>query len=409
MKKPLILRNRDILFIWLGQLLSQGGIRMMQIALVWWIVSAGGTHSGRDVGLFMIMGALPSLLLVKFIGDFVDRHRSKPILIGCDLLAGAASLAVAAALILGSLNLYSAMLGGFIIALFQAFFNPTLNRAVAEACDPADIESAVALQTSTQSLASFGGAMAGALLIDRLGIPGVVILNAVSYLVSAALNALLVLPHASPKADPSQPRGPSGWEIISGMPLVKRVLLGFGAVNFFLSPILLVLPLYVKEVLGGGPSLLGLLEASFWIGLLAGTLTSKWWSWTENLVRIGAVCIAVMGTCLLIPGFIPNFKLYLAALFATGAALGVNNVKFISLFQGCIPQRFKGRFFALLQAICTASFPLAYFAFGLLSDWINPSNTCLIQGAGTLILAVYFLQLSTTPDASRKLRAFAAD
>ncbi len=398
-----------MLLIWLGQLLSQGGIRMMQIALVWWIVSAGGERSGRDVGLFMVMGALPALLLVKFIGSFVDRRHSKPILIGCDLLACAVASVMAAVLHFGHLNLYGAMLGGFFIAFFQAFFDPTLNRAVAEACDPSDIEAGVAFQTSTQSLSSFGGAMAGALLIDRLGVPAVVALNAASYLVSAGLNAFLVLPNASPKADPAEPRGPSGWEIVSGMPLVKRVLFGFGAANFFMSPILLVLPLYVKEVLGAGPSLLGLLEASLWIGLLSGTLTSKWWSWTDNTVRIGAACLAVMGACLLAPGLVASSGLFLAALFVAGAALGVNNVKFVSLFQAAVPPRFKGRFFAMMQAMLTASFPLAYFAFGFLADWLNPSNTCLIQGAGILVLSVYFLQLSTTPAAAQKPRALAID
>lgn len=271
--RHLLLRNRGMSLIWLGQTLSQVGTRMYQITLVWWIITHGG--SGKEVGLFMVLGALPSLLLVKAVGRTVDAAPSKRVLVICDLLSFALVAFMAWACWTERLSLAWVFLSSFLVAAFQAFFDPALNKAVAELVDPKDLEEAVSLQSSTQSLASFGGAMAGALLIDRLGIPGVVALNALSYLVSAGANALILFPKKAPAAREEETSTASAWAVLRAAPWLKQVLFGFGFVNFFLTPILVILPLYAKESLGGGATLLGALEAALWLGLLAGTLGSK--------------------------------------------------------------------------------------------------------------------------------------
>ncbi|MFA6318464.1 MAG: MFS transporter [Elusimicrobiota bacterium] len=399
-----ILRNRDMLALWLGQTLSQGGIRMQQIALAWWIVtSAGG--SGTALGVFMVAGALPAILLVKAVGRAVDAVPSKRVLVTADLVSGVLAAAMAAGLHFKVLDLALACAGGLLLAASQAFFDPALNKAVAEAVEPGDVEEAVAFQASTQSLASFAGAVAGALLIDRLGIDGVVLLNAASFFVSAAINASLRMRHARPPAAPDDAAALSGWAILSRMPVIKRVLLGFGCVNFFMTPILLVLPLYVRGVLGGSASMLGAIEAGLWMGLVAGTAASKWPGFSSGaadggkaVIGLGAKCMAVIGLALLLPGFFPGAWVFAGLLFLAGAALGVNNVKFVALFQETVAQEHKGRFFALMAAVVSFSFPAAFFLFGLLTDLLDPRKVCVLQGLGVLALALYFRRLSTGAD-----------
>ena len=104
----------------------------------------------------------------------------------------------------------------------------------------------------------------------------------------------------------------------------------------------------------------------------------------------------VMGLCLAIPGFVTSIPAYLAALFTAGLALGVSNVKFMSLFQEVVAPEIKGRFFALMQALIGFSFPIAYFFFGfwLLTDYMPPPYVCLLQGLGVGLLALFFLRLA---------------
>jgi hypothetical protein len=110
---------------------------------------------------------------------------------------------------------------------------------------------------------------------------------------------------------------------------------------------------------------------------------------------LGALCLFTLGVGLAIPAFVTNVGVYGAALFIAGAALGVNNVKFIAFFQEVVAPEWKGRFFALLQATISFTFPIAYFLFGALTDYVSPPVVCLIQGIGVCTLALYFLTLAS--------------
>ncbi|MEK9144994.1 MAG: MFS transporter, partial [Elusimicrobiota bacterium] len=396
---PLLLRDRDMLLVWSGQSLSQAGTRLYQIALAWWIVSRGG--GGREVGLFMAAGALPALLLIGAVGRVVDRTSSRRVLVLCDLAAFAVSLCAALAFRYGRFGFWGACLAGLLLAAAQAFFDPALNKAVSEAAAPEDLEEAVSLQSSTQSLASFGGAVAGALLIDRLGVLGCMLLNAFSFGLSAWANAMLRLPRAA-KGPPSQePPHPgdggflAGWDALERTPWLRQALLGFGCVNFFLTPILVVLPLYASRTLGGGASLLGWLEAAVWVGILAGTFSSGRVPSGGNTLRLGGFCMLAMAAGLALPGLIVHTGLFLAGLFCAGCALGVNNVKFVTLFQERVSPQRKGSFFALMQALLTFTFPAAFLLFGLLAERISPPGVCLVQAAGIAALSLFFFRLST--------------
>ena len=79
-----LLGNRNLLLVWLGQCLSQAGTRMYQIALAWWIVSAGLSSAGIKMGIMLVLASLPGLLLVRPIGTLVERHSPKRILLAAD-------------------------------------------------------------------------------------------------------------------------------------------------------------------------------------------------------------------------------------------------------------------------------------------------------------------------------------
>ena len=382
-------------FLWLGQVLSQGGLRMFQIAIVWWIVtSLGDQPSGKELGIFMVMSALPAIFLVKIIGKTIDRTSSKKVLTICNL--GIAIIIGAITLMLDkSLFTFTYGCAAMIsIALMQAFINPTLNRAVTEIVHPEEIEKAVTFQVSTQSLANFSGAVMGAMLISQLGVKGVVLLTATSYFLSAIINSIIHFHYACKLKDKKDIGQVSGWKILEDIPLIKRVLFGFGAINFFSVPIIIILPLYTNKTLHAGPSVFGMLEASIWIGILAGTFSAPLFNFVKSTIKLGSRCLFVLGFCLFIPGILINQYTYMVFLFIAGFALGVNNVKFISLFQKSVKQEIKGRFFALMQALISFTFPISYFLFGLLSDFVNPPTVCLIQGFGIMCVAGFFFYLA---------------
>lgn len=392
-KGHFLIRNRSFSLVWLGQICSQAGGRMYQMAMIWWILGLGGDSPGSLVGLFMVMAALPSLLLVKRIGRTIDQRPSQRLLVTCDVLASITVSLVALALHQGWLMLPFAYVAGLIAACLQAFIDPTLNKAVGDVVEKEDYESAVGLLASTQSLANFAGAVAGALLIEVAGIWGTAALAACGYAISASATALARFRPFVASSNVSEASA-AGWAILTDYPLLKKILIGFGFINFFATPTLVVLPIYVKRTLGATASTLGQLEACLWVGLIVGTALAGRITMASR-VRLGAICVLIFGMALAVPGIVTSAPAYGMALFVGTVALGINNVKFISLFQETVAPEIKGRFFALMQAILGFTFPIAYFLFGSLTDYLSPPLVCLVQGVGTMTLALYFLRLAT--------------
>lgn len=405
------LRYPQFFRLWLGQVTSQAGNKIYQIAIIWWILNENPVHGGFALGAFMVAGALPSLLFCNLIGRVVDRMPARRMLVSCDLASTALLAGIGWALYGGNLDLKVAFLMSFLLATAEGFFNPAVTKCLPSLVDEEAIEQAVAFQASTQYLASFGGSVLGAMLIGWLGIPLLISLTALNYFISAMIELTIKFPEDQPpenntakeKSDGSAESDETAkapavessenidWQ---KFPLLKSLLTGFGLVNFFATPVLIVIPLYVKKVLLAEARTLGFLEASLWIGILLGTFAAALFRSGQRTIRMGAASMLIFGVCMFIPGFFASSVAFGAALFFAGMSLGINNVKFITLFQRVVADEIKGRFFAAMQAIIGFSFPIAYLVFGYLGDLLSPDRVCLVQGIGILAVAAWFYRLS---------------
>ncbi|MBF0407201.1 MAG: MFS transporter [Candidatus Riflebacteria bacterium] len=407
-KKWLILRNSNFFLLWLGQICNQAGAKMYQLAVAWWILSQMGENGGKALGFFMVLGALPSILLVKFAGRFIDRSSSKKIIVNSDFICSSLMLGVFFALKYSVIGIKGIFVVGILTALVETFFNPTISKALPEIVDENDMEQAVAFQSSTQYLASFTGAVAGAALIEMLGIQYVTLLNCMTYGTASFLESFIEFrPLIKPSADTSpesaenktsssseRERMATGFNFFKFFPLLGKILVGFGMTNFFVTPILVIMPLYTKMALNAPASTLGALEACLWVGLIIGTFTAGFINFIKNILKLGAASIFIFGFCMFLSGIFVNSFFYGTMMLIAGISMGNNNVKFIALFQRVVPADIKGKFFAMMQALISFSFPIAYLVFGFLGDYVGPAKVCQIQGVGTMLLSIYFLVLS---------------
>lgn len=395
-KVPFLFAYPEFFKLWLGQVTSQAGTRIYQIAIVWWILTVSAEHGGFALGAFMVAGALPALIFYKLIGRVVDRAPAKSILVGSDLISAMLMAFVAWKLSSNTLTLELAYLFGFLVALAEGFFNPALTKCLPTLVPEEALEQAVAYQASTQYLASFGGSVLGAMLISWLGIPLLVLVNAISYVFSALLEVTIRFADAPVDAGEETGNEVEAAEVDwKQFPLLRKLLGGFGLVNFFAIPVLVIIPLYVQKSLHGGPTMLGLLEASLWVGILFGTFVAAMIKSYGRNIRMGAICMSIFGLCMFASSFWVNSVVFAVSLMIAGVTLGVNNVKFVTLFQKAVPVQVKGQFFAAMQAIISFSFPVAYLLFGYLGDLIMPERVCLIQGIGLMMVAAWFYSLSS--------------
>ncbi|MFC8920411.1 MFS transporter [Streptomyces sp. NPDC057116] len=408
---PLVLRNRAFGAVWLGQVLTQAAVRMFQVGVSWWLVAyAVDGGQGLASGVLMAVSTLPAVALAPVVARAVARIAHRSVLRAAAGVAGAAAAALAAWAWTGDLPLPAAYAAALALAACQAFFDPCLTTSVPELVDDEDIEAATGFELSTQSLAGLGGALLGALIVDRAGVAGLAAGCAAAYVTAALLitgvrfragspgDARTPDDHTAPghgpaAADDGAPAVPRTLRRILGeLPYVRRILLCFTAANLFTTAVFVVIPLYTRSVLAGGGGTVALLEASLGIGTLVGSFTGARVPGRPTVT--GALCLGLMAVALALPGLFAARPVFAGCLAVAGWCVGVVGVRFVALFQRLVPTADKPGFFAVMQAVLGATFPAGSLLFGFAGDHLSAQTLCLAQAAG-LVPAACALALLT--------------
>lgn len=176
--------------VWLGALVSLLGDWFSLIALYGMLDAYTGR--GEAVGLILLLRVIPSALFGPLAGVLADRLPRRAILVACDL--------VRAALVLGFLLVESKEQVWLIYALtfaqatFTAFFEPAEQAAIAATVDQSELVAANTLHGVTWSAMLSVGAVAGGLVAGLLGARASFVIDACSYLASAAFIARAAIP-----------------------------------------------------------------------------------------------------------------------------------------------------------------------------------------------------------------------
>ncbi|AEW98563.1 MFS transporter [Streptantibioticus cattleyicolor] len=408
---PVVLRNRSFGSVWAAQVLTQGAGRMFQVGAVWWLVGyAAGEHRGLDSGLFLMAGTLPPVALAPVVARIVARRSHRAVLAVSASAAGLVAAGMAGWTYAATPPVAAVYAAGLALASCQAVFDPCLTTSVPELVADADIEAATGFELSTQSLAGLAGGLLGPLLVDACGIAGVVAGSAGAYLLAGALLSATRFPH---RATPTGADGPADQAdgraarplraVLAGLPFIRRVLLCFAAANVFTTAVYVVMPLYTHDVLHSTGSTVASLEAALGAGTLIGSFTGA--RVPGRPTAIGAACLLLTGAALALPAAVPGRIAAPAALVVAGWCVGVIGVRFVALFQRLVPAADKPGFFAVMQALLGATFPVSSLLFGALGDHVPARALCLLQGVGLLPVAVALWWLGSRGDAGSEASA----
>ena len=116
--------NMNFLLLWQGQLVSNFGDSVYDIALGFWILAKTG--STGLMGILMATAVIPRVFLSPIAGTFVDRHNRKNILIITDLIRGVVISFVGIAALMNVIKIWMVLLGGIILGICGSFFNPAV-------------------------------------------------------------------------------------------------------------------------------------------------------------------------------------------------------------------------------------------------------------------------------------------
>ncbi|MGW3040620.1 MFS transporter [Kitasatospora sp. NPDC001159] len=389
---PLVLRNRRFAAVWGAQVLTQAAGRMFQVGAVWWLVGyAAGPDRGLASGAFLAVSTLPAVGLAPLVAALIARHPHRTVLAASAAVAGLVALGTAGWTYTATPPMAVTYGAALLLAGCQAVFDPCLTTSVPELVRDADIEAATGFELATQSLAGLAGGLLGPLVVDGAGLAGIVAGCAGAYLLAAALIGATRFPAApgapgAPGADgpPPAARRPLR-RILAELPFIRRVLLCFTAANVFTTAVFVVMPLYTRTVLHADGSTVAALEAALGAGTLVGSFTGSRLPGTPTTV--GAGCLGLMAAALGLPGLAAGQAPAVGSMAVAGWCVGVIGVRFVALFQRLVPAEDRPGFFAVMQALLGATFPVSSLAFGLLGDHLSARTLCLVQALGVLPVA----------------------
>src|SRR5215218_7611670 len=195
-----LLRRRDFGLLWAGGLISETGDWFLLVGLPVWVFNVTG--SSLITATVFLVGLLPSLVVGPLAGVLADRWDRRRTLVAVSLAEALFLLPLLA--VDGPDRLWVVYLVMAVEASLGQLNDPARNALVPSLVSRDDLVAANALIGLNSNLARLVGSPLGGILVELAGLPGLVIGDAISFLLGAALLAL-VRPRASA---PSQVEGP---------------------------------------------------------------------------------------------------------------------------------------------------------------------------------------------------------
>jgi MFS family permease len=391
-----LLKNARFRRLWIGQGLSFVGDFVSTVALVILVVDLSG--SATAVGGVLVARLLPTLAS-PLVGVLADRLDRRAVLVAADL---ARAVLVIGLIFARDLPIIYALV--FLLGVAQTVFNPTVRAAFPGVVGGGDLTRANAIISGTFSFSVTVGPALGGVLVATVGVELAFLLDALTFLASAALLSTIRLPAPERNGDEEsffeELRAGFGYLAAARVPLA--IVAGAFLATLTANATIPAEAFLAKDTFGAGDIGYGLL-ASLWGGgmILGSALTAVLGGRTDltllYFLSIFATAVAFVGV-----GLAPTFVLALGAIAVAGAANGVDNVATDTVLQKRVPDAFLGRVFAARFMTFSAGEALAYPLGGLLVDAAGPRPTYLLAGAATASAGLLVVLLVVAPNRSKR-------
>lgn len=246
---------------------------MQQIALSWLVYRL--THSAFLLGLVGFAGQIPTFLLAPFAGAFADRWNRHAILILTQTLSIAQAFVLSFLVLTETIMIWHVLVLNICLGIINAFDMPTRQSFVVEMIeDKKNLPNATALNSSMVNGARLLGPSIAGILIAAVGEGTCFLINGVSYLaVIASLFAMKLVPkNVKHRTAQVWQEVKEGFSYASGFEPIKAILLMVALMSLMGMPYTVLMPVFAKDILHGGPDALGFLMGSAGVGALGGVL-----------------------------------------------------------------------------------------------------------------------------------------
>ncbi|MET9962188.1 MFS transporter [Streptomyces sp. NPDC006326] len=387
-------RSKDFRTLFTASTLNQFATNTGQVAVP--LLALTSLDAGAaQIGALAALATAAFLLIGLPAGAWVDRLRTRRVLIAADLTRAALHASLPLAWWLDGLTLaqlYAVVLASGCATVFSEVGSQSvLPRLIGRA----GLVRANAALVTLMAVANIAGRGAGGALVAALTAPVALACSAAAYLASA-LRLVRIRPTPAPPRDrtPLVAQIREGVRHVLGHPELRALALNSALSNLGSAVVNTMLPVLFVRELGLSAAALGLFWAAGGAGLLLGARLAR-----PFAARVGygrALVLSLTPATLLVPLMDRGWGLWVAGAgwLLAMMKVGANNVLGVSLRQHLTPEALLGRMNATFRFLLTGALALGAAASGLLTE-LTTLHTALWTGA--TVMALSWIPLSLSP------------
>jgi MFS family permease len=386
------LKHRNYRLFFFGQGVSLIGTWMQQAALGWLVYRL--THSEFYLGLVSFCGQIPIFLGSLIGGIFADRWPRQKIVIITQILAMIQAFALAAIVYYEAATITRIILLSIFLGAINAIDMPTRQAFVPEMVDDKeDLPNAIALNSLVFNLARQIGPMAAGFLIAGYGEATCFFINAVSFLaVIFSLIAMRQTRFAGVKHNGAMLDGiKDGVSYAFGFMPIKAILLYTAAMSLVAMPYAVLMPVFAKTILQGGPQTYGFLLCSTGIGAFIGAIFLARRKTVQGLDRVVVFAAGVFAAGVIGFSFSRNLRLSLVLIALPGFGVMVQMASINTILQTIVDDNMRGRVMSLHVTAFIGTMTFSSLLAGITAKYIGAPHTLLISGILSIVVSALFM------------------
>ena len=378
------MKNKNFIIIVLGQIISLFGNSIQRFSMSLYLLQfTGSTATFANI---LAISTIPYIIFAPIAGKLSDSVSKKKIMVYLDffcaiLIGGYAFVLLRekdSTLIIGVVM--------FMLSICYTLYGPAVTASIPQMVEEDKLTSANGIINQVNSIVNFLGPILAGILYGLLGIKLIVIINAISFLISAIIELFIDIKDIEKNKEKVFSMNFINKSFIDMkdsfiyLKNKKKIILGiiasYAFCNIFLVPILsIVSPYFINIFLNLSSKVYGIVEAICVLGMILGGFFI---SIKPNLFSIKKVHYTyypmILGvTIMTILGFIKLNNYIMAGIFAFSGmlimfSLALSNVLTLTFIQKEVPLNMLGRVSAFSTAIATISVAPGQLLFGQVID-----------------------------------------
>jgi len=382
-----ILKNKNFVLLWCGQIISQFGDRLNQMALIALIYSRA-PRSPFALAKLLFFIVIPVFIIGPISGVFADRCSRKRTMIISDLLrAGFVFLIPVCLIYLKAITPIYVLV--FLIFSATRFFLSSKMAIVPDLVEKEDLLIANSLISTTRMIAAIAGLGLASIIVETIGHIGSFYLDSGTYLCSAIALAMITLKGRHGAGSTEQAVRPRDLlpeknlfaQIADGIRVIARNKdVRFSFFNLFLlmagvGAISVIIIVLIQDTFGTVTKHIGMLAMLLASGLFAGTLVygkigdkftrkkALYFSFFTSGVMLCALAVALKQW--------PNFPLAGLLTVCLGACVAPVVVSANTIIHEAIPDNARGRVFSSVEVVIHIAFLVCMFFTAKLAEFLD--------------------------------------